>query len=139
MPSRELTSTKSPNQRRRGEPRAKISPHDEDALAPIPKYVAWVAGIWIAGHYIVQAITALSGHQTDASFVVKILLNLQADRWIAYIVGGGGVVYGWNERRLKRKDIERLSRHTEELEKRLDPKRTSSNLLPDGRTRREDK
>ncbi len=110
-----------------------------DALAPIPKYVAWVAAIWVSGHYIVQAITALSGHQTDASFVVKILLNLQADRWIAYIVGGGGVAYGWNERRLKRKDIKRLSRHTEELERRLDPKRTSSNLLPDGRTRREDK
>ena len=109
-----------------------------DALAPVPKYAAWVAAIWIAGHYIVQVITVLSGHQTDASFVVNILLNLQADRWIAYIVGGGGVAYGWNERRLKRQSIDRLSRHTEELEKRLDPKRTSSKLLRDGTTRRED-
>ena len=110
-----------------------------DALAPLPKYAAWVGAIWIAGHYIVQAVTVLSGHQTDASFVVKILMNLQADRWMAYIAGGGGLVYGWNERRIKRKNIERLSHHTEELEKRLDPQRTSSNLLRDGTTRREDR
>jgi hypothetical protein len=110
-----------------------------DALTPVPKYVAVVLGLGVAGHYIVQAITVLAGQHTDVSFVVKILLNLQADRWIAYILAGGFGAYGWNERRLRRKDIERLTRHTGELEKRIDPNRTSSQLLPDGRTRWEDK
>jgi hypothetical protein len=110
-----------------------------DALTPVPKYVAVVPGFGVAGHHIVQAITVLAGPHTDVSFVVKILLNLQADRWIAYILAGGFGAYGWNERRLRRKDIERLTRHTGELEKRIDPNRTSSQLLPDGRTRWEDK
>jgi hypothetical protein len=110
-----------------------------DALAPVPKYAMVVAGIGVAGHYIVQAITVLSGHQTDVSFVLKILLNLQADRWMAYIVAGSLGAYGWNERRLRRRDIERLTRHTEDLENRIDPKRTSSKLLPDGTTRWEDR
>jgi len=103
------------------------------------KAAAWVVGIWIAGHYIYQAITVLAGKQTDASFVVNFLLKAQADRWVAFIVAGSGVAYGLNERRLKRRDIERLAKHTSELEKRIDPSRSSSNLLPDGRTRREDK
>jgi hypothetical protein len=110
-----------------------------DALAPVPKYAAVVIGIWIAGHYIVEAISLLAGQRTDVSLAVKILMNLQADRWMAYLVADGAGAYGWNERRLRRKDIERLTRHTEELEKRIDPNRTSSRLLPDGRTRWEDR
>jgi hypothetical protein len=64
---------------------------------------------------------------------------MQADRWIAYVVVGSFGAYGWNERRLRRRDIERLTRHTEDLENRIDPKRTSSRLLPDGTTRWEDR
>jgi hypothetical protein len=98
-----------------------------------------VAGIGVAGHYIVEAITVLAGHQTDVSFVLKILLNLQADRWMAYMAAASLGAFGWNERRLRRRDIERLTRHTEDLENRIDPKRTSSRLLPDGTTRWEDR
>jgi hypothetical protein len=110
-----------------------------DALSPVPKYAMVIAGIGVAGHYIVEAITVLAGHETNVSFVLNILLNLQADRWIAYIAAGSLGAYGWNERRLRRRDIERLTRHTEDLENRIDPKRTSSRLLPDGTTRWEDR
>jgi hypothetical protein len=109
-----------------------------EATVSISKYGAWLLGIWITAHYIVEAITVLSGKQTDASVVVNLLLNVKADRWIAYILAGSGIAYGINERRLKRNDIERLTRHTDELERRIDPHRTSSRLRPDGTTRRED-
>jgi hypothetical protein len=67
------------------------------------------------------------------------MLGLSADRWIAYAVGGVGTAFGLNERRLKRRDIKRLSRRTNDLESRLDRNRTSSELLPDGRTREDDR
>ena len=81
----------------------------------------------------------LARKQTDASLVVKMMLGLSADRWIAYAVGVAGTAFGLKERRLKRRDIKRLSRRTNDLESRLDPNRTSSELLPDGRTREDDR
>lgn len=95
--------------------------------------------IAIAGHYILGTANVLAGRQTDASFVVQLLVNVQADRWIAYILAGCSVGYGLNERRLRRNDIKRLTNQTSELESRINPTRTSSGLLPDGTTRGEDR
>lgn len=105
----------------------------------VARYAAWVAAVAIAGYYIRDILHDLAGKQTDASFVVKMILGLSADRWIAYAVGAAGTAFGWNERRLKRRDIKRLSQRTTDLEMRLDPERTSSELLPDGRTREDDR
>jgi hypothetical protein len=105
----------------------------------VARYCAFVAIVAFGGYYIRGIVHDLAGKQTDASFVVKMILSLSADRWIAYAVGAAGAAFGWNERRLKRRDIRRLSRRTTELEKRLDQDRTSSELLPDGRTREDDK
>jgi hypothetical protein len=81
---------------------------------------------------------SLSGEQTSASIVFRAALDMRADQYIAYILGGGGVVYGIRERRLRRKTTERLSERTASLEKRIDPNRTSSGLPSTGDTRLED-
>jgi hypothetical protein len=101
-------------------------------------YLAWVAVAVVAGYYISDIVRDLARKQTDASLVVKMMLGLSADRWIAYAVGVAGTAFGLKER-LKRRDIKRLSRRTNDLESRLDPNRTSSELLPDGRTREDDR
>jgi hypothetical protein len=98
-----------------------------------------VAVAVVAGYYIRDIVRDLARKQTDASLVVKMMLGLSADRWIAYAVGVAGTAFGLKERRLKRRDIKRLSRRTNDLESRLDPNRTSSELLPDGRTREDDR
>jgi hypothetical protein len=82
---------------------------------------------------------AFAGRDTAATFSLSVITKLQADRWFAYLFGAGGVGYGLVERRLRRRNIKRLTKHTEELEKRIDPERTSSGLTPEGKTRPEDR
>jgi hypothetical protein len=47
-------------------------------------------------------------------------------------------MYGFYERKLRKKNIKRLSGRIAELEKQINPKRLSSELMPDGETNRED-
>ena len=90
--------------------------------------------VWIGGQ-VRDVLVAYAGKQTEASVVINLAAKLQLDRWLAYLCGAGGFVYGLNQNRLRRRTIERLTRHSKELEKRLDPDRSSSNLTSDGRTR----
>lgn len=99
-----------------------------------------VAGavVWIFSD-LRDVLVAFAGHETNANVMIKILAQIQADRWAAYILGGGGIGYGMLERRLHRRTIKRLTTRPTELEHRIHAKRTSSGLTPEGRTRREDR
>lgn len=97
------------------------------------------AGFVAIAYFLMKSIQALAGQQTNASFVVQLLGSIQADRWAAYIVGVMGAAFGLNERRLRRNSIDRLTKHSAELENRLDGKRTSSKLTTRGTTPKEDK
>lgn len=92
----------------------------------------------IAG-YGRDALIAFAGVSTEANFAVHLVTKLEADRWFAYVVGALGLGYGWNQRRLRRRNIRRLTHHSAALERRLDPDRTSSDLTPEGKTRSEDR
>ncbi len=94
--------------------------------------------VWVA-YYLKDALIAFAGKHTDANLVFSVLANLQADRWFAYLFGVVGGGYGLAERGLKRRTTRRLTARTAELELRLDPTRTSSQLTPRGTTRREDR
>ena len=94
--------------------------------------------VWVA-YYLKDALIAFAGKHTDANLVFSVLANLQADRWFAYLFGIVGGGYGLAERSLKRRTIRRLTARTAELELRLDPNRTTSQLTPRGTTRREDR
>lgn len=110
-----------------------------DGFIRVVRTVFIVGGvIWVAS-YAKDAFIAFAGKHTDANLAFNVLANLHADRWFAYLFGVGGAGYGLVERRLKRRTIERLTARTEELELRLDPARTSSQLTPEGTTRREDR
>jgi hypothetical protein len=91
------------------------------------------------GRYARDVLVAFAGKETAANLVLSLIVNLQADRWFAYLIGSLGVGYGAVERHLRRRNIRRLTAHTAELEKRLHPARTSSGLTPEGKTRREDR
>jgi hypothetical protein len=81
---------------------------------------------------------ALSGEHTTADIAFRAALDMRADQYAAYILGGGGVIYGIRERRLRRKTTSRLTERTASLEKRIDPNRTSTGLPSSGDTRLED-
>ena len=98
----------------------------------------WGAFAFIA-YCLWQAAVALSGENTSANIVIKGVLDMKVSQYAAYLFGGGGIIYGIRERRLRRKTTERLSDRTKSLEQRIDPNRTSSGLQSSGDTRMEDK
>src|SRR5271157_5866004 len=94
--------------------------------------------IWRLG----LAVEYLAGKATLADFGVFLYADLKANTVFSHIIMGilglGGVSYGLRERALKRKEIKRLGNRVVEVEKRLDPNRSSSSLTIDGRSRPED-
>jgi hypothetical protein len=88
--------------------------------------------------YIYLAVVVLAGKSTFADVGFRVLGDIKISDSIAYLFGAGGVVYGVGERQLRRRNIERLSKEKNDLERLLDPNRTSSRLTPRGTTRRED-
>jgi hypothetical protein len=110
-----------------------------DSLAALGRTGLFVGAVLGLGAYTRDVLVAFAGKETAANLVLSLIVNLQADRWVAYLVGAFGVGYGAVERHVRRRNIKRLTTHTEELEKRLHPARASSGLTPKGKTRREDR
>lgn len=110
-----------------------------DGLAALGRTGLTVLAVIFLGFYAKEVLVAFASKETAATLALNLVANLQADRWFAYLVGGGGVGYGLVERHLRRRNIRRLTRHTAEVEKRLHGARTSSGLTPEGKTRREDR
>lgn len=97
-----------------------------------------VVGIY-ALSYVRDGVVALAGKDTSANIFIDVIARIQLDRWVAYLFGASGIAYGVSERRLRQKNIKRLTKQNEALESRLDPRRTSSNLTETGKSRREDR
>ncbi len=90
-----------------------------------------------------QGVVALAGSKTLADFRFSVFGNVTIDKYIGQLLmlifGSSGVTYGWRQRQLRRKDIDRLGNRVKDLEQRLDPERSSSKLTRVGTTRPEDK
>ncbi|MCK4796376.1 MAG: hypothetical protein KAT05_03285, partial [Spirochaetes bacterium] len=79
------------------------------------------------------------GKNTIANIVFSFFANMKINQWLAYMVGGSGVGYGFVQSKLKGKTIKRLSKRVDELEKGKNPNKISSNLTQKGKTNRRDK
>lgn len=106
-----------------------------DSLVVVAREVIKWSGLVLLGRYGYLSIVALAGHQTLADIVVRLLANVKLSNGILYLVTGGSVAYGLGQRHLRRKHIKRVVAAKNELEKKLDPNRTSSNLTETGTTR----
>lgn len=100
--------------------------------------IPWGSVVLIAW-LVTDAVNGLAGKYTFADIGVRFLADIKVSEAVAYVVGGGGMLYGYKERRLRQKNIARLSGRNQEYEKRVDPKRSSSGLTPEGKTRPEDR
>jgi hypothetical protein len=99
-----------------------------------------IAGAAVAlGWSARDVLVAFAGKETVADLALTLLVNLQADRWFAYLFGVGGVGYGVVQRQLRRRNIKRMTGHNAEVERLVHPGRTSSGLTPEGKTRPEDR
>lgn len=85
-----------------------------------------------------RSMVVLAGKTTLADIAVRFMADIRMGSTIGYVVGGGGLLYGRNQKRLKERAILNLSPKLVEREMALDPERSSSGLTPRGRTRPED-
>ena len=128
-------ATPSPVQPPRPELVYQLSFKKLDAVVMICREIIKWGAIVLLGRYAYLSIAALAGQQTLADIAVRFLGNLTVSNSIAYILAGGGVAYGLGERQLRRRHIKRNVKSKNDLEKILDPKRTSSERTDTGKTR----
>ncbi len=105
-----------------------------DAVVVVLRELIKWGGLVLLGRYGYLSIAALAGHQTFADIVIRFLANLKVSEGILYLLTGGSIAYGVGQRQLRRRHIKRVVASKNELEKKLDPKRTSSNLTDTGTT-----
>lgn len=96
----------------------------------------------IISYFVYLSISALAGKATLAQFGFWIFADLKATKVFSHVVtslfGLGGVTFGYRERKLRQKNIERMSAQLSEYEINFDPQRSSSRLTKKGSTRPED-
>ncbi len=102
--------------------------------ATIQTAIPWLSAIAISG-FVYLSVDSLSGRYTFADIGMAVLADIKISEIVAYIFGIGGIAYGRRYKRLKADNVERTAERIAELEKQLDPNRSSSRLTPRGETR----
>ena len=96
--------------------------------------------LWIVGDAVARVFEALAGKETGASFFVQWTTGSVSGATFSVSIVLTGIGTGWAlyERMWRFKKVKTLSARIIELETQIDPKRSSSKLLPDGRTNPDD-
>lgn len=97
--------------------------------------LAGVAVVWL----ITASVDRLAGKFTIADIGIKFLGDLRISEAVAYVLTAGFGGWALMERKLKGDTIQRLSKRVVELERQIDPGRTSSRLTERGTTSPADK
>jgi hypothetical protein len=101
--------------------------------------IKWGGRVAIA-YVAYLCVDTLAGKSTLASFLVSILAPKENNilLWICIPVALGAIAWGSIERYLRQQKTKYLTERNAMLEKRIDPNRTSSGLMPTGDTNPED-
>jgi hypothetical protein len=105
-----------------------------DSVATVVREAVKWAAIVLIVRYGYYAIAILAGHSTFADIAVRFLANLKVSDGILYLLTGGSIAYGVGQRYLRRRHIKRVVPAKNQLERILDPNRSSSGLTPKGTT-----
>ena len=101
-----------------------------DTFRDVAKYGAYA----LVAYFAFGAVRALAGKQTTAWFFAQLLYPKSGEVLGPWALTVMSVSWGTLERRLRLRKTEYMQQRIRELEHRLDPNRTSSGLLADGRT-----
>lgn len=96
-------------------------------------------GIVACFGFLYLAVDSLAGKTTATDIALKAITDLKLDRGVLYVLTGGTALWAIRERKLRKKKTKDLGAYVKELEKHIDPNRTSSNLTETGDTHPEDK
>jgi hypothetical protein len=90
-------------------------------------------------YFAFRIIDSLAGKTTLASIVANVVADLNLGCKISWGVTIVSVVWAVRERRLRIRRIAEMAEEKQQVETRLDPKRTSSTLPKTGKTKKEDR
>ena len=99
--------------------------------------IRWI-GIIVCFYFLYLMVDSLAGKTTATDIALKAITDLKLDRGILYLLTGGTTLWAIRERRLRKRNTKHRAAYTKELEKHIDPNRTSSNLTETGDTHPED-
>ena len=86
-----------------------------------------------------RILISLAGKTTFADIGINFLADIRVSETLAWIFGGSCAAYGWHQRALRKKTVERLQQRVVKFESEKDSGRTSSQLTTRGSTNPEDK
>ena len=95
--------------------------------------------IFLCAYYFFDAIKVFAGKDTNANVLLDLISNMKFDKWIGYVFGFGGLIYGAIRNMQLKKTRKSHSNHIRELEKIIDPERQKSRLNQYGETHDDDK
>lgn len=104
------------------------------AATPVLTTAMWAVAVIFVARYGYLSVAALAGDLTVADIGFRVLGDFRVSTIVSMTVGAGGVLYGWLQRRLRKSTVERLASRNEDLERKIDPKRTTSGLTARGDT-----
>ena len=84
------------------------------------------------------SIRVIAGTNTSFKAVLDASIAFSLDKWAAYALAGTTSAAWLVERRTRQRTILKFERQAREWERQVDPGRSSSNLLPNGKPRKED-
>jgi hypothetical protein len=96
-------------------------------------------GLATIAYCVFRSVDSIAGKETDASIIVSIISSVKLNNALKWTVVVGSILYGLFQKRQKGQYIEQHKQHKVELEKRVDAKRSSSNLKNRAETNRGDK
>ena len=97
--------------------------------------VKWAA-IAFFGYEAAHTIQSFAGHETGVTIAISAWLQTKVGLTVggSLTIGGLGIAYGNWQARLRRRAVTRMGSRPRELESQIDPGRSSSGLMQDGRT-----
>ncbi len=105
--------------------------------AVLTSLIRW-GGIVGVAYFAYGVIAVLAGKETHANIGISVMTSLSESgtvkKFICTVIVVGAILWGWWQQRLRRRNIRRMGDRKAELERRIDPKRKSSQLSPSGTT-----
>ncbi len=90
----------------------------------------WAWAVVYAGFYL--PVKESAGQQTIITVAQNWVVDANIHVYLAWGAAAGGVAYGWNERRKRLRERKAKDERIIQLERKLDPNRTSSGLTTEG-------
>jgi hypothetical protein len=107
-----------------------------DRTVSLAQTIAKMVALVMCVRYMYLSLGVLAGRETKFEAVMRTLLSVTSDRWVAYAVSAIFGVSWYRQRRLSQKSIKEREAYIRDLEKRIDPRRSSSGLSATGRPKK---